>query len=379
MLIPMLDESFELAADAGVREAFIGMAHRGRLNVLAHAVGRPYSEILAEFEGEKDIDVVTARPRGGTGDVKYHQGAHGHLQDRRGQGDRGHAREQPEPPRVRRPGRRGPRARPADRARQADRRALPAPRAVAPDPRRRRLPGRGRRRRDAQPRGARGLLDRRRDPHHRQQPDRLHDRAARVALDALRLRPRQGLRHPDHPRERRRPGGVHRRRAARDGVPRGVAARRRDRPDRLPPPRPQRGRRARVHAAAHVRADQEAPARAQALRRRAGRRRASSPRTSRTACWPPRRSASRRRTRRSSTRRARPPGELQLDRTQSEEPDTDVPARRPAGGQQAALQRLPRTSTCTASSRRSARSAPRSAPTTRSTGARPRRSRSGRC
>jgi 2-oxoglutarate dehydrogenase E1 component len=73
----MIDESFELAADAGVRDAFMGMAHRGRLNVLAHAVGRPYAEILAEFEGEKDIDVVTARPRGGTGDVKYHQGATG--------------------------------------------------------------------------------------------------------------------------------------------------------------------------------------------------------------------------------------------------------------------------------------------------------------
>ncbi len=76
-LVPMLDESFGLAADAGVRDVFMGMAHRGRLNVLAHAVGRPYYEILAEFEGEKDIDVVTARPRGGTGDVKYHQGATG--------------------------------------------------------------------------------------------------------------------------------------------------------------------------------------------------------------------------------------------------------------------------------------------------------------
>jgi multifunctional 2-oxoglutarate metabolism enzyme len=76
-LIPMLDETFAIAADGGVEDVFIGMAHRGRLNVLAHAVGRPYTEILAEFEGEKDIDVVTARPRGGTGDVKYHQGAEG--------------------------------------------------------------------------------------------------------------------------------------------------------------------------------------------------------------------------------------------------------------------------------------------------------------
>ena len=77
MLIPMLDETFELSARAGAREALIGMAHRGRLNVQAHAVGRPYSEILAEFEGEKDIDVRTAKPRGGTGDVKYHQGVQG--------------------------------------------------------------------------------------------------------------------------------------------------------------------------------------------------------------------------------------------------------------------------------------------------------------
>jgi multifunctional 2-oxoglutarate metabolism enzyme len=76
-LIPMLDETFALAADSGSRKAFLGMAHRGRLNVLAHAVGVPYESILAEFEGEKDIDVITARPRGGTGDVKYHQGAEG--------------------------------------------------------------------------------------------------------------------------------------------------------------------------------------------------------------------------------------------------------------------------------------------------------------
>ena len=89
----------------------MGMAHRGRLNVLAHAVGRPYAEILAEFEGEKDIDVVTARPRGGTGDVKYHQGANGTYRTDEGKEISVDARVQPEPPRVRRPGRRGPRAR----------------------------------------------------------------------------------------------------------------------------------------------------------------------------------------------------------------------------------------------------------------------------
>ena len=53
------------------------MAHRGRLNVLAHTVGRPYAAILAEFEGEQTIAVETAAPEGGTGDVKYHYGASG--------------------------------------------------------------------------------------------------------------------------------------------------------------------------------------------------------------------------------------------------------------------------------------------------------------
>ena len=55
----------------------MGMAHRGRLNVLAHTIGMPYEYILREFEGERTIDAVTADPEGGTGDVKYHLAAHG--------------------------------------------------------------------------------------------------------------------------------------------------------------------------------------------------------------------------------------------------------------------------------------------------------------
>ena len=77
MLVPMLDETIELAAGAGAREVLIGMAHRGRLNVLAHAVGRPYESILVEFEGEQSLEAETAMPEGGTGDVKYHHGASG--------------------------------------------------------------------------------------------------------------------------------------------------------------------------------------------------------------------------------------------------------------------------------------------------------------
>ena len=76
-LVPMLDEAIELAAAAGAREVVMGMAHRGRLNVLAHTVGRPYESILAEFEGEQTLGVETAAPEGGTGDVKYHYGAAG--------------------------------------------------------------------------------------------------------------------------------------------------------------------------------------------------------------------------------------------------------------------------------------------------------------
>jgi multifunctional 2-oxoglutarate metabolism enzyme len=76
-LVPMLDETIELASESGAREIVLGMAHRGRLNVLAHTVGRPYESILVEFEGEQTLSAETAAPEGGTGDVKYHYGASG--------------------------------------------------------------------------------------------------------------------------------------------------------------------------------------------------------------------------------------------------------------------------------------------------------------
>ena len=76
-MVPMLDEAIELGAAGGAHEVVIGMAHRGRLNVLAHTVGRPYESILREFEGERAFEAVVADPEGGTGDVKYHLGARG--------------------------------------------------------------------------------------------------------------------------------------------------------------------------------------------------------------------------------------------------------------------------------------------------------------
>jgi len=77
MTVPMLDEMIQLAAGAGGHEVVIGMAHRGRLNVLAHNLGRPYETIFAEFEGASTLKAVTTIPQGGTGDVKYHHGAQG--------------------------------------------------------------------------------------------------------------------------------------------------------------------------------------------------------------------------------------------------------------------------------------------------------------
>jgi 2-oxoglutarate dehydrogenase E1 component len=68
-LIPVLDALVEKAPDLGIREIVLGMAHRGRLNVLANVLGKPYEEIFAEFE-----DNVLPESRDGDGDVKYHLG-----------------------------------------------------------------------------------------------------------------------------------------------------------------------------------------------------------------------------------------------------------------------------------------------------------------
>jgi multifunctional 2-oxoglutarate metabolism enzyme len=70
--VPLIDEICEAAADNGLDEVCIGMAHRGRLNVLANIVGKRYAQIFREFEG--NIDPTTVQ---GSGDVKYHLGAEG--------------------------------------------------------------------------------------------------------------------------------------------------------------------------------------------------------------------------------------------------------------------------------------------------------------
>ncbi len=72
--VPLIDEICEAAAEATLDEVTIGMAHRGRLNVLANIVGKKYSQIFREFEG--NIDPRTVQ---GSGDVKYHLGAEGEF------------------------------------------------------------------------------------------------------------------------------------------------------------------------------------------------------------------------------------------------------------------------------------------------------------
>ena len=77
-LVPMLDEIIGQALETGTREVAMGMAHRGRLNVLAHILEKPYAAILSEFMHPKHEDRVAASELtddGWTGDVKYHLGA----------------------------------------------------------------------------------------------------------------------------------------------------------------------------------------------------------------------------------------------------------------------------------------------------------------
>jgi 2-oxoglutarate dehydrogenase E1 component len=75
MMVPILDEVIAESAEAGIRHILIGMAHRGRLNVMAHVLNKPYTQILAEFK-----DPISSKnfreDMAWTGDVKYHAGAH---------------------------------------------------------------------------------------------------------------------------------------------------------------------------------------------------------------------------------------------------------------------------------------------------------------
>lgn len=68
-LIPMLDDLIQQGGASGIKEIVIGMAHRGRINVLVNVLGKSPEELFEEFEGNYDLDELK-----GSGDVKYHKG-----------------------------------------------------------------------------------------------------------------------------------------------------------------------------------------------------------------------------------------------------------------------------------------------------------------
>ena len=68
-LIPLLDDLIQRGGETGIKEVVIGMAHRGRINVLVNLMGKSPEELFSEFEGNVDLDSLA-----GSGDVKYHMG-----------------------------------------------------------------------------------------------------------------------------------------------------------------------------------------------------------------------------------------------------------------------------------------------------------------
>jgi 2-oxoglutarate dehydrogenase E1 component len=86
MLVPMLDDIVRSSVADGARNVMIGMAHRGRLNVLAHVLGKPYEAIFSEFHHSPNKDLIPSEGSKGinygwSGDVKYHLGADRDIDD----------------------------------------------------------------------------------------------------------------------------------------------------------------------------------------------------------------------------------------------------------------------------------------------------------
>ena len=241
--MPALETILHRGSELGIREFVIGMPHRGRLNVLANFVGKPFAAVFSEFQGNS----TNPEHVHGSGDVKYHLGTSG---DR----EVGWANN----PSVlgRQPlASRGRRSR---RARQGPGKAIAA--------RRHRAIAGGRhsdawrcgfrrtraRRRIARTVGSDRLLHRRHDPHHRQQPDRVYDGSFRRPLEPLSIGCGEGRPGADLSRQRRRSRGGRRSRPRRHRIPPAIQKGCRHRPVLLSPPRPQRDRRAGLHPAADV-------------------------------------------------------------------------------------------------------------------------------
>ncbi len=194
-LIPLLDLLIERAADEGVGEIVMGMAHRGRLNVLTNILDKSFRELFAAFE-DADADRYL-----GSGDVKYH---HGYSTDRvTGSNKKIHLTLTFNPSHLEFV---NPVAVGRTRAKQdrlgshidTSRRQV-MPLLIHGDAA---LHRPGRRLRDAEPRRARGLLHGRHRARHRQQPDRLHHEPRGEPIDPLRVRHHADAQGPRLPRER---------------------------------------------------------------------------------------------------------------------------------------------------------------------------------
>ena len=243
----MMDAVIDQSAEHKLTEVVIGMPHRGRLNVLANIVGKPYPRSSPSSRATR-----TRRGTHGSGDVKYHLGAEGKYYQMFGDNEITVSLTANPPFGGGRPVLEG-----LVRAKQdllgdsgSEFPVLPADAA-----RRRRVRRAGRGRGDPEPGDAARLPRRRHRAHRREQPGRIHHGTGVLALLGVLHRRREDDRCADLPRQRRRPGGV------RVGGKLAVDYREtyhRDvviDPRLLPPPRSQRGRRPVDDPAGDVRRD----------------------------------------------------------------------------------------------------------------------------
>ena len=227
-MIPALEQIIKRGGALGVKEIILGMAHRGRLNVLSQVMSKPHRAIFHEFKGG------SAKPEEieGSGDVKYHLGA---SSDREFDGNQVHLSLTANPSHLeivnpvvlgKTRAEAGPARRHARRSHHGD---------AAPDLRRRGVRRAGRDRGVLRPLRLARPSHRRLAALHRQQPDRLHHLSSLLALVALPVRCREDDRGADLPRQRRRSGSSGLRRQGRDRVPAEIPEARRRRHVLLPP------------------------------------------------------------------------------------------------------------------------------------------------
>ncbi len=194
-LIPALEQIIKRGGNLGVREICLGMPHRGRLNVLTQVMGKPHRALFHEFKGGS----ATPDETEGSGDVKYHLGA---SSDREFDGNKVHLSLTANPSHLEivDPVTLGKvRAKQDQHGATPDERTMVMPLLMHGDAA---FAGQGVVAECFGLVGFERLPHRRLDPFHRQQPDRLHDLSALLALFALSLRRRQDDRGADFPRQR---------------------------------------------------------------------------------------------------------------------------------------------------------------------------------